>query len=135
MQIECPSCKTDNKVEFGDNILCNECKESFGGHSYKKFKKPLISASTALFIGAFGAYKLDKNFIEQQRYPVELEYELINSCVNSDRSALTSSLFVNKTKACICTLEKTMDEVSYKQLKESESTFVTHFRSNINLCS
>lgn len=135
MHIECPSCSTDNKIEFGENIVCSECKESFAGHSYIKFKKPLISATTALFIGAFGTYKADQIFFEDQRYPLSVEYELIDSCVNSSRKLMNSYRLVEKTTVCVCALEKTMKEVSYKKLKKSESEFLTHFRNSIASCN
>lgn len=134
MHIECPSCSTDNKIEFGENIICNECKESFAGHSYKKFKKPLVSATTALFIGVFGTYKADQIFFEGQRYPISVEYELIDSCVNSSRTLFNSFQYSDKTKTCICALNKTMEVISYKELKKSESEFLTRFRSSIASC-
>jgi len=135
MHIECPSCSTVNKIEFGENILCSECKESFAGHSYKKIKKPLISTTAALLIGAFGTYKTDKIFFEDQRYPLRVEYELIDSCVNSSRMLMNASQHVNKTQTCICALNKTMKVISYQDLKKSESEFVTRFRSSIASCN
>lgn len=135
MQIECPSCSTDNQIEFGENIICNQCKESFAGYSYKKFKKPLISATAALFIGAFGTYKADQIFFEDQRYPLNVEYELIDSCVNASRTLASVYRQANKTQVCICALGKTMKAISYKELKKSEPEFLTHFRKSISSCS
>lgn len=135
MQIECPSCATDNKIEFGENIVCSECKESFAGHSYKKFKKPLLSATTALFIGAFGTYKADQIFFEDQRYPLNVEYELIDSCINSSRIPMNSYRQTEKTQVCVCALEKTMEVISYEKLKKSESEFLTRFRSSLASCN
>jgi hypothetical protein len=135
MQIECPSCSSDNKIEFGENILCSECKESFAGHFYKKFKKPFISATTALFIGAIGTYHADQIFFEEQRYPIKVEYELIDSCVNASRTLINFERQAKKTQVCVCALEKTMEEISYKELKKSESVFLTRFRSSISSCT
>lgn len=134
MHIECPSCSIDNKIECGENIVCSECKESFAGHSYKKFKKPLVSATTALLIGAFGTYKADQIFFEDQRYPLSVEYELIDGCVNSSRTLFNSFQYLDKTKTCICALNKTMEVISYKELKKIESEFLTRFRSSIASC-
>ena len=135
MQIECPSCATDNKIEFGENIVCSECKESFAGHSYKKFKKPLLSATTALFIGVYGTYKADQIFFEDQRYPLMVEYELIDSCVNASGKLFNADRLSEKTELCVCALGKTIEEFSYKEFKKSESEFLTHFRSNIASCN
>lgn len=135
MHIECPSCSTDNKIEFGENILCSKCKESFAGHSYKKFKKPLVSAATALFIGVFGTYKADQIFFEEQRYPLSVEYELVDICVNSSRTLMRAAQYADKTKICICALNKTMEVINYKKFKKSESEFLTRFRSSIFSCN
>lgn len=134
MKIQCPSCLADNQIEFGQNIICGECKKTLAGHSYKKFKKPFVSATAALFIGAFGTYKTDKIFFEDQRYPLSVEYELVDSCANSSHKLMNSHQQAEKTQVCICALEKTMEAISYKDLKKSESEFVTRFRNNITSC-
>lgn len=135
MHIECPSCSTDNKIEFGENIICYECKKTFAGHSFKKFKKPVLSTTAALFIGVFGTYKIDQVFLTDQRYPLNVEYELIVNCVYSSHTLRNSVRNVEKTQLCICALERTMEEISYKQLRKSESEFLTRFRSNIARCN
>lgn len=135
MQVICPHCSTENKIEYSKNIICNKCKTSFSGHTYKSFKKPLASAATALVIGAIGAYEIDKRFIDETRYPVRVEYELIDACVNLSRVPLTSRQRVKKVKICICALENTMKNVSFKDMQKSESKFVTRFRTSIASCS
>lgn len=134
MHIECPSCSTNNKIEFGENILCSACKKTFAGHSYKKLKKPLISAATALIIGAYGGYKADQYFFDDHRYPLNVEYELVDDCVNSSGGLMIQYNQVRKTMICTCALEKTMKEISYKELNKSESVFLTRFRGNLASC-
>lgn len=135
MQVECPSCQTDNKIEYAENIVCSSCKESFNGHVFKKFKKPLISASTALIIGIYGTYKIDDTFFEEKRLPIQIEYELIDSCVNSSNRALRSSRYISKKESCMCALEQTLLKIDYKEMKKNESLFMTRFNSNIRVCS
>lgn len=135
MKIECPSCSTDNEIEFGEYIACSECKETLAGHLYKKYKKPFVSATTALFIGAYGTYKADQLLFEEQRYPLNVEYELIDNCVNSSRTPMYWSRQAKKTQVCLCALEKTMEEISYKELRKSEPEFLTRFRSSVASCS
>lgn len=134
MHIECPSCSKDNEIEFGKNIVCSECKESFAGHSYKKFKKPFLSATTALFLGAFGTYKVDQIFFEDQRYPLKVEYEIVDSCVNSSSRLMSSHQQNKKTEVCICALDTTMKAMNYKEYKESESGFLTRFSESVKSC-
>lgn len=134
MYIECPSCNTDNEIEFAKNIKCSKCKESFAGHSYRKFKKPLISATTALVAGGFFTYQADKLIFEEERYPLKVEYELVDSCVNSSRIWMSTDRHIKKTQLCICALEETMKVISYKELEKSEPEFLARFKGNIADC-
>lgn len=135
MQVECPSCKTDNKIEYAENIICTNCKGSFTGHAFKKYKKPLISSTTALIIGVYGTFKIDNTFFEEKRLPIPIEYELIDSCVNSSSRALRSSKYISKKETCMCALEQTLLKIDYKEMKKNESLFMTRFNNNIRVCS
>ncbi|WP_298775137.1 hypothetical protein [uncultured Shewanella sp.] len=134
MQVECPSCQTDNQIEYSENIVCFSCKESFKDHAFKKFKKPLISTTTALIIGIYGTYKIDNTFFEEQRLPIQVEYELIDSCVNSSGGSLRSSQYVVKKEVCMCALEQTVLKINYEEMKKNESLFMARFNSNISIC-
>ena len=134
MHIVCPHCSSENNIGNTYNVACGACNKTFSGYAYKRFKKPLISATTALLIGASGTYNIDKAFIEDKRYLIGVEYELIDSCVNSSRNFMNSNQRENKTKVCICALKETMNNISLKQMRKSESEFLTHFRNNIPSC-
>lgn len=135
MQVECPACSTGNKIEFGEHIVCCECKKTFAGHSYKKFKKPFLSTSAALFVGVFVTHNVEQAFFDKQRYPLSVEYELIDSCVNSSRMPRTAYRQVDKTKVCLCALDKTTHTISYKDMKKSEPEFLARFKHSIASCS
>ena len=134
MHIECPSCATENKIDHGENIICSKCKSTFAGHTYKKFKKPLLSATTAIVIGAYGAYKIDKQFIEDPRYPINIEYELMDSCINSSRALLNSFQRSEKTRVCSCALASTMEDVDINEMTKNETGFLSRFRRGITEC-
>lgn len=135
MHIECPSCSKENKIDFAENIICAECKTSFAGYTYKKFKKPLLSATAALIIGAVGAHRVDRMFLVHDRYPVQVEYELVDSCVNGSRSLLNSQSYSFKREVCSCALQETMEDISLEEMKKSESVFLTRFRAGVTTCS
>lgn len=134
MQIICPHCEKGNEIEYGENIICGDCKKTLAGYTYKRFKKPLMSTATALFVGAYGTYTINKEFIDVARYPVGVEYELIDSCINASRNFMGSYWRVDKTKICVCALKKTMGDLSYKDMKKSEPKFLDRFRGNIAEC-
>lgn len=133
MQIECPHCSTENTIEFGENIKCYECEQSFAGYLYKKFKKPIVGATTALLIGGFGSYKVG-TFFEKNRYPINIEYELIDTCINGYNQLLSRQSKIQKANTCICTLDKTMRNISYKDIEKSEPKFSARFHKNMMHC-
>ena len=134
MQIECPSCSATNSVNVPGKVVCGECKKPLEGHSYRTSKKPLVSATTALVIGAVGAYQVDKTFFDTHRYPVQFEYELIDLCVNSSRALRGFDAQVEKTNICICALNETMKQMSFREAQKSESELLTRFRKATSTC-
>jgi transposase-like protein len=74
MKVECPHCNTDNVIEYAEHISCEKCEKSFKGFKFSKRK--LVSASTALFVGVVGGYKVNSAF-DEERYPLEVEYAII----------------------------------------------------------
>ncbi len=129
MNVECPSCKLENEIEHLDNIMCSSCKEPFHGHSYKKTKSTFIATCSALAIGAYGSYKADQLYFDKERYPVNIEYELIDSCVNSSSRILRRTQYIEKKLVCSCALEKTMLEINYIELEKKRVKIFDSFYS------
>lgn len=134
MHILCPSCSTENNIDIGQEVVCGKCKSSLSGFVYRKYKKPLVSAMTALLIGAYGSYKIEQVYLEITRYPVRIEYAIIDSCITSDRSLMLTSELKEKKHLCLCAYEKTMDEVSYNEYQNDGNGFFTVFRKNVEVC-
>lgn len=134
MKIECPSCSTINQIDCAQHITCSSCKKSFKDHTYKKFKKPFISATTALAIGVSGTYYLDKHWLETNRYPILVEHEIMNACVSGSSKVLDIKIYEQKTKNCSCALHKTMKEINYSEFKKSDSKFLSRFNKEILNC-
>ena len=80
LNIVCPDCEEENTLEYGNHIKCHKCENSFAGHTYQRFKKPFFTAKFALFIGAVGAYKLDKELLEPSRYSTGAIVEIVSFC-------------------------------------------------------
>ena len=136
LNIVCPNCSHENKIEYGENILCSECNKTFAGHTYKRFKKPLVSATTALIIGAVGAHQINEHVLERERYPVSVEYEIMDNCINSSRYGMNSQWRADKAKVCACALRKTMNDIPYGEMEEEGGSrqFSTRFRSAVAEC-
>ncbi len=132
MKIECPRCQKDNEIEFAENISCSECEKSFKGFKFSKRK--FVSASAALIVGTLGGYKVNAAF-EDVRYPLAVEYAIVDSCVNSSSNMVSVSWYTNKRKTCVCALEKTVEKVSYSDYQADRQSFMTSFKFNAMACS
>ncbi|MGO3890114.1 MAG: hypothetical protein ACTJHW_03965 [Paenalcaligenes sp.] len=96
--------------------------------------KPLISIFTAVLIGGIGVYEIDKRFFAENRYPVAVEYELVEACVNASRSALTAAQHKRKKEICTCALVKTQVDISYKDMRKDGKLFTSRLKENANNC-
>ena len=134
MKIKCPTCDKNSKIEYAEHINCTHCGSSFSGYSFRKYKMPLAVAVASGLIG-FAANERVEELWEDQRYPLSVEYELVNLCVNQSQSIMSNTWFADKTKICICALERTMNDVTLSELEENESRFVTRLRSNTKSCN
>ena len=132
MKIECPRCQKDNEIEFAENISCSECEKSFKGFKFSKRK--LVSASSALLVGALGAYAVESG-LDKERYPLEVEYAIVDTCVNSSKNMVSVSWYESKREACLCALEKTENDVAYSDYKSDQAIFLRTFKQHANRCS
>jgi len=132
MKIECPNCQEDNEIDFAENISCRKCEKSFKGFKFSKRK--LISVSTALAFGALSGYTVN-NAIDESRYPLETEYALVDTCINSSKNTLTRSQYKHKKEVCLCALTATFKDMSYSTYKSDHETFILELKKNANKCS
>lgn len=134
MQIECPSCSKVNKLNLEKNVVCGECKENLSGFKYKKHGKPIFTATSALIIGVLGYKNINTYFLEEPRYPLQIEYSIIEACVNLHKEPLTMRAFETKREICLCSLEETMKDISYDSFKDDKDAFLNTFDKKVNVC-
>lgn len=131
MKIECPSCLKENNLNLEAKVNCGHCKKEISGYTYKK---PLLSATTALMIGAGGFYATDKLVLSDDRYPIEIEYALIDTCVNAFDRAVSYRNYEKQQEICVCALETTISSISYKDYMENEPAFLSKLAKNKAPC-
>jgi ribosomal protein S27E len=117
LEVECPKCFEENIINLSSTIKCKHCNEPLIG---KKYSKPLISTMTAIIIGAGGGIFLDKKF-ETDRYPIHIEYNIIDSCLSSHEEPLYRKHYIKKRDICICSLRKTENELDYDDFKKDKN--------------
>jgi hypothetical protein len=115
------------------DIICGQCKASLKGHAYRKYKFPIVTTISVLLLGATTTYNLEQHYIHNARYPVAIEYALINSCATADHRSISRQDLKHKTQACTCALEKTMQKIPYAEYAK-DKTFSASFRSYVDEC-
>lgn len=132
MKIECPACA--HKQTFAITASCGNCNGILSGHLYRKYRKPFLSATTALVLGAYGSYKVTDNLHDESRYPLRVEYALVDACVNANARPLPSQSYQRKQEICLCALEETIKEVTYREMRKNHEAFLTSMKSRVEAC-
>ena len=127
LEIDCPHCLEENKINLSSEIKCKNCNESLIG---EKYKKPIISVMTAIILGIGGGIYLDEKF-ETDRYPINIEYNIIHSCLSSYEEPLNERYYKNKKRTCVCALGKTENEIDFE---EYENKFLDIFEDKAKEC-
>lgn len=134
VNIECPSCAANNEVKLNTRMHCKQCEEDLANHSYKRQGKSILSITGALALGAFSYQQIDEHFLTKDRYPLRVEYSIVEGCIRGDATPVHSYLLQAKRKMCLCGLEKTTHQISYNEYKKDKKNFYRSFASNALDC-
>lgn len=130
LEIECPHCFKENKINLSTEIKCKHCDKPLIG---EKYRKPIISGMTAIIFGLSGGYYVNE-WIDKERYPISVEYSIIEKCVSNYDKPIKKKIYGNKREVCICAMEKTEQELSYSEMKETTHDFINIFESKARGC-
>jgi hypothetical protein len=130
LEIACPYCDEENKINLSSAIKCKHCNEPLIN---EKYSKPIISVMTAVILGIGGGFFLDETF-ETDRYPVNVEYNIIDSCLSSYEEPLKRGYYKQKRNICICALKKTEQKIDYDDYKKDRNRFLDIFEEEANKC-
>ncbi len=86
----------------------------------------MATFTTAAIIGVGSGIALDEVF-ETDRYPINVEYSIIDNCISAYDAPLKVRVFNSKKHICECALEKTEQKVSYDDYKNNQSVFLNEF--------
>lgn len=93
-----------------------------------------MSATTALFVGALAMHGTYKYVVNEDRYPLRAEYEIVDACVSGARYPMSQQPRRVKTEICLCALERTAADMSYSEIRKSEPEFLARFRQHTANC-
>lgn len=76
--IECPHCDKENTINLSKEIQCKHCEKSLIG---EKYKKPFITAFTAILLGS-GIGVATDGYLNLNRASVKTEYKMMKTCID-----------------------------------------------------
>ncbi len=134
LKIICPNCDEENTIKLSSEIKCKKCEEDLTKSKYSKFKKPIIGAMTAIMIGTPAAYQIGKHMQSEDRYPVAIEYSIVDSCIFQDKRPLRRAYIKQKKAICVCALSNTMKTIDYDEYKKDQEKFLDIFEQKTSQC-
>lgn len=131
LDVRCPHCFEDASISVNIEGVCPKCKKSLLG---VKYLKPLIGGGTtflaALIIGLVTG-SLGDDYFERERYPVAVEYSIVERGLTTQNAPIERSVYVAKKEILIKALEETQKEVSYEEYEEDPKRFMGVFTVNV----
>ncbi|MGR5149985.1 hypothetical protein ACQKP8_25995 [Photobacterium alginatilyticum] len=120
----------ERNVKVKVTTYCSECSSII-----EKFtiQKPLKALGLSLLV-AYGGSNFIDYAISDNRYPLKVETEIFDSCLNSYERPLRHSNYRNKKSICLCALQDTMNEISFTRYSVDEEGFLNAFSKNANGC-
>ena len=125
------SCGEEADIQCSIRFSCKKCSTTIERF---KIKKPLKAAAILAILGYGGSQFIDYA-ITDNRYPMDVEYQIMNSCVSTYKKPLNSSRYRKKQEVCLCAFEDTKNEISYIRFKVDEEGFLKAFSENAKSCT
>ena len=125
------ACDTGTRSYFVElYVKCRTCNKTIKKITITKPYK----VAALLAVVSFGASQFIEYVVTDNRYPLGVEYAVLDACVNSYRSVISYGSYGSKKKICLCALEETMNEISYIRYKVDEDGFLDALRENAKEC-
>lgn len=126
------SCSCGEKAEISATVKfhCTVCANVIEKFSVKK---PLKAAGLTAIL-AYGGSQFIDYAITDNRYPLDVEYAVLEACTSSYTKLSSYNSYGSKKKLCLCAFEDTMNEISYVRYKVNEKGFLKAFESNARAC-
>lgn len=101
-------------------------------------KKKVATILMALTVGGISGHYIDdiieKYNLQTDRYPINVEYKIIEKCISNYDEPISERVHSNKRDICICALEKTEVEYSYELFRTDQNIFLNTFEINAREC-
>lgn len=130
INIECPHCNKENDFPIGSGIQCEHCKKELTGVKYLKNGKMGVGVLVTWGCLVFGGHSAANILFDSNRYPIDTEYSIVESCLSSYSRPLQSNKFSRKKSICQSILKDTQKEFTYQEFKDNQRGFINAFEAN-----
>lgn len=121
----------DSILDFND-LFPNEASDSFEVVNQTEGSFSAISESDGSRLECIRKNSPKAHLNE--RYPLRVEYEIIDTCINSSSAPMSRTTRESKAEICLCALEHTSREFSYHAALKNDQDFLTRFEHNAAIC-
>lgn len=116
-------------------INCLECNKPV---DKIHIKRPLKAAAIVALVSYLGGQGVEYA-VSDNRYPLEVEQELLSSCMDSYQRPVTRHIYGKKKAVCLCALQGTMNQISYVRFMAEDAIydqkyFLNAFEENVQVC-
>jgi hypothetical protein len=129
--VRCPECLEDTSINLSKNLKCKHCEKPL---TNSRYIKPLIKGTsiftTAILIGIGSGIGIDE-FFEKDRYPISVEYSIIERSLSGDSTPISRGWFKSKKEICFEALERTQKKISYKEYQEEPLKFMDEYEKQL----
>ncbi len=133
MKFECPNCYKDNDFDVEAAICCSHCETSIEGIKFKKVKTAFFSTMLTFASGGYIYNKIEP-MVFGERLPISIEFEIVQSCLESDNRFITASIYKTKKQSCLCALDLVLQELDYDDYKDSPLNFQAEYVKKARVC-
>jgi hypothetical protein len=109
---------------------CSACSQEL----FKKTIRKPYQVAAIFAVVFYGASQFVENAIVDNRYPLDVEFALVESCLNANERPISRGVYQEKKELCLCTAENTMNEISYVRYKINKKGFLAAFKENVKSC-
>lgn len=117
------SCKNSERIDAQLEINCLECNKPV---DRIHIKRPIKAAAIAAFVAYLGGQGVEYA-VSDNRYPLDVEQELLSSCMNSYQEPVSRRIYGSRKRVCLCALQGTMNDISYVRFMAEEAIFEKKF--------
>lgn len=133
MKIECPFCAETNDLD--QEVSCSKCEKSLSKEGLTFAQKPLFSALSGVIFTVAGFWGYDWYMDPPEgRYPLEVEYALVNACTNGSSNGMTREEFGLQSEVCLCAVENVTRSISYADFQENKTAFGPVLERHVDEC-